>query len=262
MSKAACVGNGEQTDEEGWEKLPRTWPDRLDEAVNALNHRILPALRFSPKELLLGIAINMPKTGIDTAEAEVGTPEATIHMVYAAQQRIDGYEAMVKHAITRKRAFDRRVLKSSGEVIFNKGQLVQVYRSDLDYTFKTERKILPKWSQPHRITKRIRNAYELERLEGTPIEGEFSARRLRAFIPRPGSTLEQEQKEWEEKHSTEEETELETQGTEVDAVRTPLFAGGEHGVGIGDKGAREPEPGQEGGTIRTYMDEISKYTLA
>ncbi len=90
----------------------------------------------------------------------------------------------------RKETFDRRVLKSpAGEVLFHKGQLVQVYRSDLDYTFKTERKLLPKWSIPRRVTERLHNSYKLETLEGTAITGEFSARRLRAFIPRAGHYL-------------------------------------------------------------------------
>ena len=31
------------------------------------------------------------------------------------------------------------------------GDLVQIYQSDLDYTFKTERKLLPKWSPPQRV---------------------------------------------------------------------------------------------------------------
>ena len=47
--------------------------------------------------------------------------------------------------MNQKAAFDRRVLaKSPGEVVFTWGQLVQVYRSDLDYTFKAEWKMLPK----------------------------------------------------------------------------------------------------------------------
>jgi hypothetical protein len=84
-------------------------------------------------------------------------------------------------------------------VVFKRGQLVQVYRSDLDYTFKTERKILPKWSQPRRISKQLRNSYELENLDGSPISGTFSARRLRAFIPREGTKLAIEQRELERK---------------------------------------------------------------
>ena len=176
-----------------------SWPDHLDSAVNALNRRILPALKFTPKELLLGMAINTPSTDLDAAGMEPTQTEAAVHMAYAAQQRLDGYEATVKHAIARKNTFDKRVLKGPGEVTFHSGQLVQVYRSDLDYTFKTERKLLPKWSQPYRVKNRIRNAYTLEQLDGTPVEGEFSTRRLRAFIPRPGSELEEQQRKRENK---------------------------------------------------------------
>jgi hypothetical protein len=113
--------------------------------------------------------------------------EAATHIAYAVQQRLDGYEAIVKHAIVHKHTFDKCIQAKLGEVIFTKGQLVQVYHSDLDYTFKTERKLAPKWLPPYRVTNRATNAYTLVQLDGTPIEGEFSTQRLRAFVPRPGS---------------------------------------------------------------------------
>ena len=98
-------------------------------------------------------------------------------MAYAAQQQLDGYDEAVRHAIKRKTAFDRRLLKQQQtDVVFTSGQLVQVYRSDLDYTFKTEWKLLPKWSRPYRISLRLRNAYKLETLTGMPLSGEFSTR--------------------------------------------------------------------------------------
>ncbi|KAJ6552713.1 P-loop containing nucleoside triphosphate hydrolase protein [Mycena sp. CBHHK59/15] len=66
-------------------------------------------------------------------------------MVYMDQQRVDGYSQILDHAQKRKAAFDKKVTgKSPREVIFKAGWLVQVYRSDLDYTFKTERKTEPK----------------------------------------------------------------------------------------------------------------------
>ncbi|KAI0363824.1 hypothetical protein BV20DRAFT_910534, partial [Pilatotrama ljubarskyi] len=81
--------------------------------------------------------------------------DATTHIAYVAQQHLDGYDEAVRHAIKRKTVFDRRVLASQpGEVVFEKGALVQIYRSDLDYTFKTSRKLLPKWSPPHRVVRR------------------------------------------------------------------------------------------------------------
>ncbi|RDX46166.1 hypothetical protein OH76DRAFT_1314980, partial [Lentinus brumalis] len=77
------------------------------------------------------------------------------HIMYVAQQRLDGYNEAVRHAEKRKKAFDKRVIQSkAGSVMFKVDSLVQVYRSDLDYTFRTERKLLPKWSRPHRVVKR------------------------------------------------------------------------------------------------------------
>ncbi|THU79221.1 hypothetical protein K435DRAFT_557629, partial [Dendrothele bispora CBS 962.96] len=81
--------------------------------------------------------------------------DVDIQMAYAEQQRLDGYDAIVRHAVKRKQVFDKRVLKRHpGEVMFKKGQLVQIYRSDLDYTFRTERKLIPKWSPPRRVVER------------------------------------------------------------------------------------------------------------
>ena len=80
---------------------------------------------------------------------------------------MDGYAEAVVHAMKRKSWFDRSVLaRKPGEVIFSTGQLVQVYRSDLDETFKTERKLLPKWSPPYRVVSRMLNSYVLEMLKG------------------------------------------------------------------------------------------------
>ena len=95
---------------------------------------------------------------------------------------------------SKKATFDKQVLlQKPGEVIFSKGQLVQIYRSDLDYTFKMECKLLPKWSIPQRITSRQLNSYMLETLKGDPIAGTFSAHQLQRFIPREGTKLAEEQ---------------------------------------------------------------------
>jgi hypothetical protein len=65
----------------------------------------------------------------------------------------DRYAEAVAHALRRKKAFNKKVFAQKlGEVTFSKGQLVQIYRSNLDYTFKTEHKLLPKWSIPQQIT--------------------------------------------------------------------------------------------------------------
>ena len=141
-------------------------------------------------------------------------------MAYVAQQRLNGYAEAVAHALRRKSTFDKRVLaKHPGEVTFSKGQLVQIYRSDLDYTFKTERKLLPKWSTPQRVLARQLNSYTLETLNGDPIPGYFSTRRLRQFIPQEGSKLAEDQRRIEERHTREEQERTKKEADEITRER-------------------------------------------
>ena len=126
----------------------------------------------------------------------------------------------VAHAVKRKSWFDKRVLsRKPGEVIFSIGQLVQVYRSDLDETFKTERKLLPKWSPPYRVVSRTLNSYTLETLKGAAIKGRFSARRLRGFTPREGTELARAQKEVEEACRKKEEENKKEELTKIEEER-------------------------------------------
>jgi hypothetical protein len=170
--------------------IPRNWPDHLEQAVNTLNNRIIPHLRYSPNELLLGLVVNTPLTPDHNSTQAISDTDVVLQMAYTAQQHLDGYSQIVDHAVERKKAFDRKVqLRAPREVIFLAGQLVQVYRSDLDFSFRTERKMEPKWSAPRRVVSRDRNSYIIQTLEGLPIAGRFSSRRLRRFIPRTGTSL-------------------------------------------------------------------------
>ncbi|KIN98694.1 hypothetical protein M404DRAFT_108240, partial [Pisolithus tinctorius Marx 270] len=190
--KCLCTPNmGEDgAENDNWEKLLRMWPDHLDDAVWAMNNHLLLSLKFTPKELLLGLVIDTKHTELMSSTTEPSTLDATIHMAYATQQCLDSYNKAVRHAIKRKTAFDHCMLKRQlAEVVFNIGDLIQIYQNDLDYTFKTERKLLPKWSTPHRVAMRLRNSYRLETLAGTLLEGEFSARHLCTFKPREGTCL-------------------------------------------------------------------------
>ena len=118
--------------EDGWktmkgDNLPRTWPDHFDKAICTLNWRILPAIKFRPKEILLGLIVNTKPTPIEESASLVTPVEIDTHMAYVAQQWLDNYNEAIQHATNCKAAFDRRVVKKGGIVTFEKGQLVQAY---------------------------------------------------------------------------------------------------------------------------------------
>ena len=179
-----------------WTDLPKSWPDHFDEVIQILNWRILPALKFSPKELLLSLVVNTTPTPLEVSSSMPTSRDFDTHIAYAAQQRLDGYAEAIRHAIDRKTRFDRQILDSKeGEIVFKKGQLVQIHRSDLAKSISSKRKLAPMWSEPHRVLERLLNSYKLETLEGQPVDGEYHARRLRMFTPREGTELAAQQKE-------------------------------------------------------------------
>ncbi|KAF8837440.1 hypothetical protein BDN67DRAFT_865141, partial [Paxillus ammoniavirescens] len=78
-----------------------------------------------------------------------------VQLAYVNQQRLDATDLAALHAAKRKAAFGCKVLNSTpGEVIFDDGQLVQVYDNALDTTLSTTCKLLPCWSAPRRILDR------------------------------------------------------------------------------------------------------------
>ena len=101
--------------------------------------------------------------------------------------------------IKKKKSIWQENTHKTGEVKFLKGQLVQIYRSDLDFTFKTEWKLLPKWSKPYWDVTRNVNANTLKTLEGEPVMGIFSTRCLRRFTSLEGLEWVEKEKEI-EKH--------------------------------------------------------------
>ena len=79
----------------------------------------MPTLKFTPKELLLGLIVNTPPTPSSLSITQLPSEEVETQMAYVAQQQLDGYEAAVHHAIKRKNGFDHRILaKKPGQVTF------------------------------------------------------------------------------------------------------------------------------------------------
>lgn len=193
------------------ETIPKGWSDHFDTAISQLNERIIPALKFSPKELMLGLVVDTPRTPFSSLLEPITNSHTQVHSAYVAQQRTDALANNITNTLRRKAAFNRRVLASdAGEIVFNTGQLVQTYASDIDGNFATARKILPRWSAPRRVIRKRGNSYQLSTLEGFPMAGWFHARRLRLFLPRTGSMLEEMEKERvgdEEKESIERDIE-------------------------------------------------------
>jgi hypothetical protein len=186
--------------EDGWAKitkfedLPASWPDHFDTAIEHLNHRILPAYKFSPNKLCLGTVVNTSEMPITVSSEELSEASVAIQNEYVGQQNLDAYSHILDHANKRKAAFDKKVLASRDGVIkYKKGDLVQIRNSKLDFTLATEAKLLPRWGTPHRVVDCIQNSYHLQTIQGLPVSGVVSVRRLHRFIPRPGTELERKQ---------------------------------------------------------------------
>jgi hypothetical protein len=142
------VGEDEEENAKA-EDLTWKWPDHFDKAIQQLNERIIPAFQFSPKELLLGLVVNTTPTAVKDTSNELTVSEVDVHMAYVDQQRLDRASHATAHATKRKSIFDKGVLRShAGEVIFEPGQLVQVYANATDMTMASSRKLVPKWSAP------------------------------------------------------------------------------------------------------------------
>ncbi|KAF7330052.1 Retrotransposon-like family member [Mycena kentingensis (nom. inval.)] len=187
--------------EDGWrsikrEELPGTWSKYFRQAIHILNSRILPAVRFSPKEILFARAVNTVPTPIMLEQTPFTADDAHRHFDYAAQQRLDAYDNRTSYSAARKAVFDRKVAASrQGEVVFTKGELVQVFDTARMKTLSTNKKIEGPWGDPHRVRRRLLNSYELETLDGVALTGLYNARRLRRFEARKGTRLEDEQNE-------------------------------------------------------------------
>ena len=201
-------------DEYAEKDIPSNWPDHLEATIRCINNRILPNLKYSPNELLLGMIVNTKPAALDSTTSAPMPEEIDIQMAYIDHQQFDRYAQIIDHAHRQKAAFDKQVLERlPREVIFRAGDLVQVYRSDLNYMFKTDRKLLPKFSVPRQVVSRTKNSYQLETLEGLPISSRFSSQRLWLFIPRKGTELDMVQvrieKEWRERENMEDRVERE-----------------------------------------------------
>jgi len=118
-----------------FDDLLGNWPLHFYAAVEQLNCRILPTLKFSLDELCLGIVVNTTETPLEISSSELTESAIGIQNQYTEQQNLDAYSHMVEHANKRKAAFDKKVNASRDGIIeYKKGDLVQICNSKLDLT--------------------------------------------------------------------------------------------------------------------------------
>ena len=113
--KRLCTPN---LGEDEWEKmtsfadLPENWPMFLDTAIEQLNKWILPAYKFSPDKLCIGMVVNTSKTPLEISCGELAEADIRIQNQYVVQQNLDVYSHIVEHAHKWKAAFDHKVVAS------------------------------------------------------------------------------------------------------------------------------------------------------
>ena len=166
--------------------IPWNWPDHLDEAVRAINDRIIPTLNASPREILFGMALHPDSnTKPPITPQPLTTRDLDTHFTLADTLRYNTHLRSITEANRKKQIFDSNALVPN----INIGDLVQVYDSKADFNFATINKLAPWWSIPHLITGKYLNSFALSTLNGIPLSGLFHIHRLRPYIPLRGSTL-------------------------------------------------------------------------
>ena len=170
--------------------IPSNWPIHLDAAIKSLSDHILPALKYLPNELLLGLPVNLQPINNLEDIAPPSENKVAIHLAFAKQQCLDGYSAIVNHAAKRKQKFDSKLLKCTpGNVRFNIDNLVQVHTTKWVHTLTAIKKLISMWSPPHCVGSKMWNPYTLETLDGNLMDSVFKGRQLRTFEPQDGTRL-------------------------------------------------------------------------
>ena len=159
--------------------IPSNWPEHLDTAIKHFSDQILPSLKYSPNKLLLGLVVN--SHCVDSPE-NIKPPteqEVALHLALVEQQHLNGYAAIIDHAVKCKNIFDAKLRqRAPRNVIFQPGDLVQVHATEWVRTFAAIKKLIPMWSIPHHVKTKQLNSYTLETLTGLPLAGIYNSRHL------------------------------------------------------------------------------------
>jgi hypothetical protein len=166
------------------ESIPHSWPLHFNEAVQQLNDCIRPNILRSPQELLFGLAIT-PEHRAPTEIPETTPESVSENLALSDMLHMNAHLLQLEDAERQKTAWDER----TPAVNFEIGDLVQIFDSKLEGSYKSVNKLIPRWSKPHIITGKSLNSYTLSTLLGTAIPGLFHSCRLHTYIPLRGSQL-------------------------------------------------------------------------
>ena len=111
--------------------ISNNWPEHLDTTLKNLNNHILPSLKYSTNELLLGLIINFCCTEFLEMIQPPTKNDIAVHLAVVKQQHLDGFTATVDHAAKHKDIFDAELRqRAPWNVVFQPGDLVQVHSTE------------------------------------------------------------------------------------------------------------------------------------
>lgn len=95
-----------------FEDLPYNWPDHFKTVLRDINNHMLPALEFTPRELLTGNIINTISTPEEITTTESTLEDVKTQMGFTKQQQLDTYLHVVEHANKQEEIFNKRIEES------------------------------------------------------------------------------------------------------------------------------------------------------
>lgn len=169
------------------------WPSRLAEVVFADRITVNQTTKFSPYQLLHAAEPILPLELVEYTFLAGGyrSKMTTEELLSVRARQIAKHPADVKKAaksmerarLRAKDQFEKRFAKRLVQQQFDKGDLILVRNTAIELSH--DRKHKPRYLGPYKIAKRtIAGNYELEELDGTPLQLRYAAFRILPYITR------------------------------------------------------------------------------
>ncbi|CEH15969.1 FOG: Transposon-encoded proteins with TYA, reverse transcriptase, integrase domains in various combinations [Ceraceosorus bombacis] len=160
------------------ERLLDKWPNLIGEVTSDLNHRLVPAIGYSPAQILFGLT---PRSSPLEASDDPGDPDednSTLHLALLDSIRWDASTALANQQLKQKSRHNLRVR----QLELKAGDLVLKHESWLRSQWSN--KLHPRWSGPYKVKESFRNSAVIEDLDsGQQVGGRVHLKRLKRFFP-------------------------------------------------------------------------------